>query len=235
MTSNLNDLNNFNDLINNVNNVLLSSPAVVEQQTSQDLKQKYLDAQTNIVKAPAELFDATKNYITFTQGTAGYEEYLDKELNKQAEKKISNYQDNFKREKDKIKLSINNLQSICINYTNINDLYEKYKKENILLESNLKKNSADIITNERKSYYENEGISSQQNAYYVLIFIYFIIVLIFLLAIIFVNSSVKLYKRILIFFSLIIYPFVIIFIFEFLKNSINRIKDYLPSTAYRNI
>ena len=228
-------LNNLNDLINNVNTVLLSSPAVVEQQTSQDLNQKYLDAQTNIVKAPSELFDATKNYITFTQGTAGYEEYLDKELNKQAEKKVSNYQDNFKREKDKIKLSINNLQSICINYTNINDLYEKYKKENTILETNLKKKSADIITNERKSYYENEGISSQQNTYNVFIFIYFMTVLIFLLAIIFVNSSVKLYKKILTLFILIIYPFVIIFIFESLKNSINRLKDYLPSTAYRNI
>ena len=43
MTSNLNDLNNLNNLINNVNTVLLSSPAVVEQQTSQDLKQKYSD------------------------------------------------------------------------------------------------------------------------------------------------------------------------------------------------
>ena len=160
MTSNLYDLNILNNLINNVNNVLLSSPESVKQQTSQDLKQKYLDAQTNIVKAPYELFDATKNYITFTQGTAGYDEYLDKELNKQAEKKVSNYQDNFTREKDKIKSSINNLQSVCINYTNINDLYEKYKKENILLETNLKTKSADIITNERKSYYENEGISS---------------------------------------------------------------------------
>ena len=108
MTSNLNDLNNLNNLINNVNTVLLSSPEAVKQQTSQDLKQKYLDAQTNIVKAPYELFDATKNYITFTQGTAGYDEYLDKELNKQAEKKVSNYQDNFTREKDKIKSSINN-------------------------------------------------------------------------------------------------------------------------------
>jgi hypothetical protein len=192
-------------------------------------------AQYNKNNSQYNVSTAAKNYITFTQGQSGYNDYLDQELSKKADTISNNYNTNFTNNINIIKNNINTFKSLFLNANNVSDLYEKYKHENDILENSLKNKSADIITNDRKTYYEEEGISKLDNYYKFFLWIYFFVVFIFLLSIIFVDTDVKLYTRILIFIVLVIYPFIIMFVFNFIKNVVNRIKDYIPSNAYRNI
>jgi hypothetical protein len=229
------DLNKFNDLINNVNKSISCGPSCVQQKTADQLKQKYIDAQTNKDTAEYQVFNAAKNYITYTQGEPGYTDYLEKQLTSKGDTIASTFNQNFINNSDIIKNNINTFKSLFINVSNVRDLYNKYKNENDKLEDDLINQSHDILTNDRKTYYEDQGINNLNTYYYFLIVIYFIIVTIFLLAIIFVNTTIKLSYRILILFVLIIYPFIIMFVFNLINDTINKIKDYIPSNAYRRI
>jgi len=229
------NLDNFNDLIKNANSIISCGPDCVKEKTAAELKQEYETAQYNKNNSQYNVSTAAKNYITFTQGQSGYNDYLDQELSKKADTISNNYNTNFTNNINIIKNNINTFKSLFLNANNVSDLYEKYKHENDILENSLKNKSADIITNDRKTYYEEEGISKLDNYYKFFLWIYFFVVFIFLLSIIFVDTDVKLYTRILIFIVLVIYPFIIMFVFNFIKNVVNRIKDYIPSNAYRNI
>jgi hypothetical protein len=89
------NLNNFNDLIKNANSILSCGPECVKQKTASELEQKYLAAQTNQKTAEYQVSDAAKNYVTFTQGESGYNEYLDKELGSKASSIANNYNANY--------------------------------------------------------------------------------------------------------------------------------------------
>jgi uncharacterized membrane protein len=229
------NLNNFNDLIKNANSVLSCGPDCVEQKTASDLKQKYLTAQTNEKTAQYQVSDAAKNYLTFTQGESGYNEYLDNDLGNKATSITNNYNTNFNNTINIIKDKINTFNSLFLNVKNVSDLYKKYKDENDFLENKLQNKSADIITNDRKTYYEEEGISKLKNYYYFFILIYIIILVIFTLACIFVNTTVSVFIRFIVLLILICYPFILFYVFESLKKMTHRIKDFIPSYAYRNI
>lgn len=229
------NLDNFNDLINNANNIISCGPDCMNQKTTTDLREKYLTAQNNEKTAQYQVFDATKNYVTFTQGESGYNDYLDNELGTKAEAISRDYNTKFSNSINLIKGKINTFNGLFLNVSNVSDLYKKYKSENDFLENKLKNQSADIITNDRKTYYEEEGIGKLHNYYYFLLLIYIFILVVFLLSSIFVTTSVSIFIRILVFCFLLIYPFLLMIIFNFIKNMINRIKDYLPSHAYRNI
>jgi hypothetical protein len=229
------NVDNLNDLISNTNNIISCGPDCVKENTAAELKQKYEQAQYNQVNAEYNVSNSAKNYITYTEGESGYNEYLDEELGKKANKTANDYNKNFNNNAIIIENNINTFKSLFLNESNIRDLYVKYKNENDTLEQKLKNTSADIITNDRKSYYEEEGVSKLNNYYYFFIVIYILVLIVFLLATIFVNTTVSLFNRIIILILLIIYPFIIMFLFDFIKKIGSRIKNYIPSYAYRNI
>ena len=229
------DFNKFNDLINNVNNSINCGPSCVEKNTVEQLKQKYLDAQTNQETADYQVFNAAKNYITYTEGEPGYNTYLEKTLTSKGNSIADTFNQNFINNSSIIKNNINTFKSLFINVNNVKDLYNKYKNDNDNLEDELKNKSHDILTNDRKSFYQDQGINNLNTYYTFLLVVYIVIVVVFLLAIIFVKTEVKLFYRILILISLIIYPFIIMFAFNTIKDTINTVKDYIPSNAYRRI
>jgi len=210
-TSNFN-INNFNDLINQANKIISCGPSCSQENKAQLLKQKYLDAQDNVINAPHQLSDATKNYIIYTQGDAGYDEYLDEELEKKADVIISMYKDNFTNDVNNIQANLKTYKGLEINYNNIIDLYKKYKYENGVLENKYKDKKSDILTNDRKTYYKDQSIDKLNGYYYFLLFIYVIIVIIYFLSIILVNSKVKFSVRLLFLLLMVLYPFILNYI-----------------------
>uniref|UniRef100_A0A6C0JK27 Uncharacterized protein n=1 Tax=viral metagenome TaxID=1070528 RepID=A0A6C0JK27_9ZZZZ len=230
--SNTFNLNNFNDLMNQANQLLTCGPSCMQQQKSQQLEQNYLDAETNMVNAPQKLFSAKKAYITYTQGETGYNDYMDKDLQEKADAIASAYQTKFNTDVSVAKNQINTYDGLVINFNNVVDLYKKYKRENNELEKKLKARSSDTLTNDRKTYYEDQGISRLKTYYYFLLFVYAFIVLVFLLAIFLVKTNVKITTRIFILFLLIIYPFVCIWVFHLLYKLFNYIKSYDPKNVY---
>jgi hypothetical protein len=112
-------------------------------------------------------------------------------------------------------------------------LYKKYKKENSDLEKKLKIVYSDTLTNDRKNYYEDQGINRIRTYYYFLLFVYVFIVFVFLLSVFLVKTDVKMRTRLFILFLLIIYPFVCYWFFYFLHKIFVYIKRYFSNNVYR--
>ena len=69
-------------------NSLMCGPTCQKLKITEELKQKYLDAQTNLQTAPIKLDQTKKNYYVYSEGTPYYDNMLEKEL-KQKSKKIA--------------------------------------------------------------------------------------------------------------------------------------------------
>jgi len=229
------NLNNFNDLMNQANQLITCGPSCQQQQSSSQLQQNYLNAEANMVSAPQQFKSAQKAYYTYTKGQSGYNEYIDKELNEKADKIASTYQEKIDRDISSDKEKIHMYQGLLVNFNNIIDLYKKYKTENDKLENNLKSKATDILTNDRKTYYEDQGIASLNTYYSILISIYIFVVVVFFLSIFLVKTNISFMVRIFILFFMIIYPFLCYGLFHLLFKLYNGIKGLFPSNVYRTL
>lgn len=229
------NLNNFNDLMSQANQLISCGPSCQQQNTASQLRQNYLDAETNMVSAPQQLFSAQKAYYTYTEGESGYNEFINKELQEKADKIANTYQVKIDDDIDITKSKIETYQGLLVNFNNIIDLYNKYKNENSILENKLKNKSSDILTNDRKTYYEDQGINKLNSFYYFLIIIYGLTVIVFLLSIFLVKTNINFSLRIFILVIMIMYPFICYGLFHFLYKLYNHIRSFFPSNAYRTL
>jgi len=223
----MSNLDNFNNLINLANQTISCGPSCQNEKKAQELQQKYLNAQANVESAPQQSISATKEYITYTQGESGYNNYIDAELQKQANAIVDAFQKNFNDNVNKIVTNLNSYNGVVINFDNIFDLYTKYKMDNDQLEASQKTTYSDTLTNDRKSYYEDEGLKKLKNYYYFFLFIYIFVIVVFILSIFLVNTNVKLITRIFILFLLILYPFVCYWIVHLLYMIWKYFASYL--------
>ena len=79
-------------------------------------------------------------------------------LQEKAEEISNKFIEFFKTDSQEIKTQIETYHGLLLNFKNVVDLYLKYKTENVELVKNLKQESSDILTNERKTYYEDQKI-----------------------------------------------------------------------------
>jgi hypothetical protein len=238
MPDNLNsslDLSGLNKLIEQANESITCDATCMQERERQQLLQQYLDAGTNVVNAPQLLISAQKNFITFTQGENGYNEFLDNDLQSKADLFVKTYQSKFDRDVNLILTNIKTFEGFLVNFNNVVDLYKKYKMENNDLEKQLKITTSDTLTNDRKAYYEDEGLQRLRTYYYFFLFIYIIVVVVFILAMFLVKTNVTISKRIFILLLLISYPFVCIWLFRIIRNIFKRGMDYLPKNVYTKI
>ena len=238
MPDNLNsslDLSGLNKLIEQANESITCDATCMEEQQRQTLTQQYLDAETNVVNAPQQLISAQKNLITFTQGEYAYSEFLDNDLKNKADLIVKTYQSKFDLDVNLILINIKNFEGFLVNFNNVVDLYKKYKMENDELEKKLKITTTSTLTNDRKSYYEDEGLQRVRSYYYFFLFIYIIIVIIFILSMFLVKTNVLIRTRIFILLLLISYPFICLWLFRSIKNIFTRSMEYLPKNVYNNL
>jgi hypothetical protein len=229
------DLNGFNSLVEQANESISCDAACMQERERQQLLQQYLDAETNVVNAPEHLITTRKKYITFTQGENGYNEFLDNDLQSKADLFVKTYQSKFDRDVNLILTNIKSFEGFLVNFNNVVDLYKKYKMENNDLEKQLKITTSDTLTNDRKAYYEDEGLNRLRTYYYFFLFIYIIVVVVFILAMFLVKTNVTISKRIFILLLLISYPFVCIWLFRTIRNIFKRGMEYLPKNVYNNL
>ena len=128
-----NNLDKFSSMIDKATAAISCGPECQNEKKDEELKQAYLNAQTNLATAPNNVYVSRKNYVVFDQGEAAYDELIDSELLQQAENLSSYYQTNFNDESQNIIFNTNTYSGLLINLKNIFDLFLKYKEENIKL------------------------------------------------------------------------------------------------------
>ena len=159
MTNNI-DVNQLNDFLNNANNILSCDADCQEQRKRSELKKKYLEAKTNLLTAPNQVEITYKNYLTYTEGDDAYNQYKEKELQTKAEMITTTFSSNFNNGIEEAKTNYDTYSGLLINFANIVELYKKLVKENKELSLEVKNKTSDVLTNDRKTYYEDQSIEN---------------------------------------------------------------------------
>lgn len=234
MTNNF-DLNNFNELIGQASESILCNDECRRNKEEELLKQKYLNSKTNLATAPNQKKEAEKNYIVFTKGITGYNDFLDEKLHSEANIISNEFINNFNKESDKIKSQIDSYDGILINFRNIVELYNQYKIENLELSNELKIETNDILTNERKTFYEDQNIDRLKFFYsYFFITIYVIFVFCFGIFSYIYPSSFAWPIRLCILIGFIILPFISTILLGKIIFILYEIYNLLPKNIYKN-
>ena len=228
------DMTKFNTLIDEATDAIMCNSDCREKRDSDKLKQKFLAAKTNLVYAPTKFQEAEKKYVIFTQGQSAYDDLRENQLLDKAKSIVTNFTETFKEEVSKLMSQLDTYNSLKINYNNVLDLYKKYKKENIQLFKKYKEDANDVLTNERKTYYEDHQIDGlKYYYYYVLLVIYIICVICYILFSLIYPSQTSLGMRIGILIALIILPFISSLILGTFIYVVYEAYNLLPKNVYR--
>jgi len=240
-TNNNNDnsalLQNQQSIQQQINDILQDSsiicgPSCQQKKITKELKQKYLDAQTNLRTAPDQLRQAEKNFYVYTVGETGYNDILEKELIEKAEKIGKQLTDLFNSELTNAKTMNSYLKTATINSQYTVDLLNTYLAKNKDLTEQLKESQSDIVTNDRKTYYESEAIDNLE-LWYVLFWRAFYLLYIFLLIILITTGKYgyAVAAGIILFF----YPYYINPLVKWLYGTITGLINKWPSNIYNNL
>jgi hypothetical protein len=206
-----------------------------KQKKANELKQNISIAEANVVSAPAQLQTAKNVYTTYVQGTSAATTQRERELNVTANTIADTYTATFATKVREIQRLLETYESTTINLENVMELFSKYKNENIKLQKKYKIKTSDVLTNERKTYYENQGIDTLQFYYfYVLLFVYCGLVLFYIVKACYaahVNWKARLFGAM----CLITLPFLSLWILKGFMTFVTFILTILPKNVHLDV
>ena len=228
------DLKRFNSFLDKATEAISCDSECQKKKTEEELKNKYLNAQNNLTLAEPEFQTARRNYYSYVSGQSGYDEMLEKEFNEKADLIVKEFKENFQVEIGKIKSQLETYNGLLVNFKNVVDLDKKYKRENEVLYNKFKENSNDVLTNERKTYYEdqqNETLNSYY--YYVLIVIYIIVLLCLIIFSLIYPTEITFKVKILLVILFVVLPFVSTWILGKIIYIMYLLFDLIPKNVYK--
>jgi hypothetical protein len=213
-------------------NALLCGPTCQRQKTLSNLEQKYLNAQNEVMVAPGNLQTAKKNYYVFSKGETSYNNMLEQELKKKADVIANSLIVIFNKQLQEARILNSYLNNDIINSKNTIELYKTYLLKNKKTETEIKNSHGDILTNDRKSYYEIQENDNLKGWYNILITSYFIIALVYFGRFVLLNNYLSNIKKILIVILLILFPYIIDPVTIFIFSLISKLVSILPKDVY---
>lgn len=233
MTSNQ-DINKINSLFSQLQSMISCDGPCLQKREAETLKQNMTNAQTNIISAPDKFKTAQQNYVTFIAGEEGYNELYEQQLKDKADTIIQKYKEKYDEISQKIKTQIETYQGIFINFKNVTELYLKYKKENAELAKNMRNTTSDVLTNERKTFYQDQQVDVLKFYYYYILFIiYYICIFCFVIFSLIYPSKTDWKIRLAIFIGLILLPFVSTWLLGLFIYIVYEFYNLLPKNVYK--
>lgn len=117
-------------------------------------------------------------------------------------------------------------------YLYLFDLNKKYDDENEDYNTNARKEFTDLLKNERKTYYQDQGIDSLDYYYYWLRAVYILTVIVFTLSCVIFPSDWSLMKQVLALVFLILLPFASTYIMTVIIRLLYGAYHLLPKNTY---
>ena len=214
---------------------LTCGPTCQREKEIEVLKQKYLDAQTNKLTAPQNIIDAEKAYYTYAEGTAAYDAIRTKELQDKANALVQLMQKIFIEELYNIGQLIKMYNILVIDSGNTLELYNDYEASIEELNDDITNEKSSVVTNDRKTYYENQEITGLKFWQILLFWIYYILVFVFFIGIFFADSSYSFMKKFGIFILLAFYPLYAGLISKGIMWIIHKVMGILPKNVYKTL
>lgn len=118
---------------------------------------------------------------------------------------------------------------------NLNELYNMYQDQNTDLDSNIKTHHSDVLTNDRKTYYESTALETLVNWNTFFLYLYFTLLFAFVLGIFLSPIRIPKYQTIVIAIILFLYPFLIDPIVSLFNKFFNKIAALYPKNVYNSL
>jgi hypothetical protein len=228
----LQSIQSINDMVASVNNSCDHDCLLAKQRS--ELKQRYLDAQRNVIVAPEKLTQAEHDYFLNRDGPQKYREFLRNRYGNNAEQEIQKLKGEHKTIMNEINLGIMKIES------QNNELYNSSNYKNMLLntqsrvEDELQDNERSAAVSSRKIFYMEMQIQSFSWWFYLCRNLYWIC------AVIWIIIGVIYYRqfttRSLVTFVLIVaYPFFMVWLFVAAYSSVKYIASMFPRDVYLSI
>jgi hypothetical protein len=225
----------INNLLEQASNATLCGPTCQKIRVSQELKQKYLDAETNMQTAPINLEQSRKNYYVFTEGQTEYENMNEKELVTKATTISELIEQNFNNEVTNANTMNILLNTALTNSEHTIKLFEDYLEKNKTLKLKIKDKHGDILTNDRKTYYETEALDNLKSWYKFFLIMYFILIIILCLSLVFASHNLTIIKCIIISVLAIFYPLYINHFVKWIYSLWVSFVNRLPKNVYNDL
>lgn len=231
-------VNKINSLVQQVNSQLQCGPECQKVQKNERLKELYENAMLNLENAPQKLFQAEKKYYVETQGLDYYNDVM-------TEKYVIDVQSDADTRLKEHKNRISDLKSAAANYSSsvkyderMHEFLVKLINENKSLRKKIEKLKATTITNDRKTYYEEQQISSLSFWIKIMKYLYWII-FILLCVKIFINKNFEKATFIQLFLLALapnfLIPLLIVFLKFIYEKLIGFINFFKIKDVYTNI
>ena len=230
------DINQFNLLVQQASDTLTCDSTCQNNRQIEQLKKEFLASQENVASAPYKAAVATKNYATAAFGAVQYDELKQKEFEKEAQDLASNFIQEFEKNAVIFNSQLDTYDALFLNYKNVYDLFFKYKEENTELFKELKYETNDTLTNDRKTFYQDQQIDGLKFYYfYFLLIIYIICVICFGIFSLIYPSPTSFKIKIIIFIGLIVLPFFSSWILGIIIYLLYKIYNLLPKNVYKGV
>lgn len=225
----------INELLEKSSQAILCGPSCQKLKVTEQLKQKYLDAETNMQTAPIKLDQSKKNYYIYTEGRPYYDNMKEEELKTKADTVSQLLKKNFNDEITSANTMNSYLNTALINSENTKELLKEYLEKNQILKLKLRERHGDILTNDRKTYYETDALERLQSWYSLFWWIYYIVVLMLFFALIFSPSKLSIILKIILTGLLVFYPYYITYVVKWIYGQFVWIKSKIPINVYNDL
>ena len=225
----------INELLEKSSDVLMCGPDCQKAKISDQLKQKYLDAKTTIQTAPITLAQSEKNYYVYTQGEPYYDRLQEKELTLKARSVAQVLKTNFIEELSSANTMNSYLNTALTNSENTKELLDDYIAKNKAIQTTLQNQQGDILTNDRKTYYETEAYERLALWYRFLWYVYYIFVVIIGLALFLSPGGFSTPAKIGILGVFAGYPYYITYATHFVYDNYIWVYSKIPKNVYNSL
>lgn len=223
---------NANNLIEKQNQMLACDAQCEHDKKLAELRGIYDIKEDNLESAPMQMEVARKNYLEFKYGKDDYVTKASVALKKEADKVIADMTQIWNQEKDMVTTLISDYNAMLTTHTDMDHYRDRISASVDRLDKNFAAKQNDTITNDRKAFYQNQGIDNLRYWFYFLRWAYAAIVFTFIVGVFSLPTTKSSKMKYGMLVLLVAFPFVIAVIAVASFAMIRTIVSKLPYNAF---
>lgn len=221
----------INELMAASQDALMCGPTCKKNKKSADLKQAYDDAELNLRTAPAQVIESRRKFLVYSEGEHGYDAVKRDDLTIEADEIANELTDVLKTDVKSAIAGVDYYNTAVINSDATKELYNTYVEQNEELLLKIRNQQGDIITNDRKTYYEESASDELYNWYMVWIAVYYILFIVFVA----INISMATAGLIVTWIILALFPIIGPTVINWVAASVMGVYKMRPIDVYNNL
>ncbi len=223
---------NANGLINKQAAFLACDAQCEYEKKLTSLREIYDDKEDNLQTAPMKMEVARKNYLEFKYGADDYVSKASVALKKEADKVIAEMTEIWKQGEDMITVLIADYNSMLSTHGDMERYRNRISASVDRLDKNFAAKQNDTVTNDRKAFYQSQGVDNLRYWFYFLRWAYAAIVITYIVGVFSLPTTTSSKMKYGMLALLLAFPFVVAVIAVASFAMIRTIVSKLPYNAF---